>query len=51
MFFGGALTAAERQVAIDFLNSDDFGDPAPYDDARILDTIALLMGYPQFQEQ
>jgi len=51
VFFGGGLTPAERQVAVDFLNTDDLGDPAPYDNARILDTIALLMGYPQFQEQ
>jgi uncharacterized protein (DUF1800 family) len=51
VFFGGGLTAAERQLAIDFLNTDDFGDPAPYNDVRILETIALLTGYPQFQEQ
>jgi uncharacterized protein (DUF1800 family) len=50
-FMGGALTPAERQAAIDFLNTDDTGIPAPYDDARIRDVVALLMGYPQFQEQ
>ncbi len=49
--FGGGLTSGERQAAIDYLNTDDAGTPTPYNDARIRDTIAFLLGYPQFQEQ
>jgi uncharacterized protein (DUF1800 family) len=51
VLFGGALTPAERQAAIQFLNTDNAGSPSPYNDARIRDTVALLLGYPQFQEQ
>ncbi len=50
-FFGGALTPAERQEALDYLNTDDLGDPSDYNDVRIRDVIALLLGYPHFQEQ
>jgi uncharacterized protein (DUF1800 family) len=50
-FFGGALTPAERQAAIDYLNTDEAGIPSAYDEARIRDVVALLLGYPQFQEQ
>jgi uncharacterized protein (DUF1800 family) len=50
-FFGAALTPAERQAAIDYLNTDGAGNPAPYDDVRILETVVLLLGYPHFQEQ
>ena len=49
--FGTALTPAERQAAIDYLETDDFGNPSTYNDDRILEAIAVLMGYPQFQEQ
>lgn len=51
VLFGKALTPAERQAAIDYLDTDDFGDPADYDEARVLETIAAMLGYPQFQEQ
>jgi len=50
-FFGGALTPAERQEAIDYLNTDDLGNPSDYNDPRIRDVIALLLGYPHFHEQ
>lgn len=49
--FGSVLTAAERQAAIDYLNTDDIGAGAPYDDARIRETAGFLLGYPQFIEQ
>lgn len=49
--FAGALTPAERQRAIDFLNTDDNGNPSPYNNARIRDLVGFLLGYPQFQEQ
>ena len=49
--FGGALNPTERQIAIDYLDTDEAGAPAPYDDARIRDTAAFLLGYPHFQEQ
>jgi len=51
VLFGGALTPAERQEAIDFLDTNDLGVPSPYNAARIRETVGLLLGYPQFQEQ
>ncbi len=50
-FFGGALTPAERQEAIDYLDTDDLGNPSDYNDVRIRDVIALMLGYPHFLEQ
>jgi uncharacterized protein (DUF1800 family) len=47
----GALTPAERQKAIDFLNTDDSGVPSNYNNARIRDLVGFLLGYAQFQEQ
>ena len=49
--FGAALTGAERQAAIDYLNTDDSGAASPYNDARIRETAGFLLGYPQFIEQ
>jgi uncharacterized protein (DUF1800 family) len=49
--FGGALTPAERQRAIDFLNTNNAGAPAPYDSVRIRQTVGLLLGLGQFFEQ
>jgi hypothetical protein len=49
--FGGALTPAERQAAIDYLNTDDLGVPSPYDSDRIRQVVSLMLGYPQFEEQ
>jgi uncharacterized protein (DUF1800 family) len=49
--FGSALTGAERQTAIDYLNTDDSGNASPYNDARIRETAGFLLGYPQFIEQ
>jgi len=50
--FGGAITPTERQLAIDYLESDNLGLPDPnYDDGRIRQTVAFLLGYAQFQEQ
>jgi len=49
--FGSALTGAERQAAIDYLNTDDTGAVSPYNDARIRETAGFLLGYPQFIEQ
>ena len=51
VLFGGALTAAERQRAIDYLNTDDNGVTANYNDARIRETCGFMMGYAQFLEQ
>jgi hypothetical protein len=48
---GGALTPAERQKAIDFLNTNDSGTPSTYNNARIRDLVGFLLGYPQFEEQ
>jgi hypothetical protein len=45
------VTVQERQTAIEFLNTNEFGIPGPYNDARIRATAALLLGYPQFLEQ
>lgn len=49
--FGGALTPAERQRAIDYLNTNDSGVTSAYNDARIRETAGFLLGYPQFLEQ
>ena len=51
VLFGGALTPAERQAAIDYLNTDDLGVPTPYDNDRIRETVGVMLGYPQFEEQ
>ena len=51
VLFGGALTPAERQRAIDYLTTDDLGAPAAYDDARIRETLGFMMGFAQFAEQ
>jgi uncharacterized protein (DUF1800 family) len=49
--FGGALAPAERQAAIDYLNTDDGGVVSNYNDARIRETVGFMMGYAQFLEQ
>jgi uncharacterized protein (DUF1800 family) len=49
--FGGALTPAERQLAIDYLSTNDLGAPANYDDARIREAYGFMMGFAQFLEQ
>ena len=51
VLFGGALTASERQRAIDYLNTNDSGSPSSYTDTRIRETAAYLMGLAQFLEQ
>jgi uncharacterized protein (DUF1800 family) len=51
VLFGGALTPAERQAAIDYLNTDESGVPTPYDNDRIRETVGVMLGYPQFEEQ
>jgi uncharacterized protein (DUF1800 family) len=51
VLFGGALTLAERQEAIDYLNTDDNGNPSGYNTTRIRETMGFLMGYAQFLEQ
>ncbi|MGH2360775.1 MAG: DUF1800 domain-containing protein [bacterium] len=51
VLFGGALTPAERQDAIDYLTTDDNGVPTNFNDARIRETVGFLMGYAQFLEQ
>ncbi len=42
---------AASEATIDYLNTDDFGTPAPYDDSRIREAVGVLLGYGQFQEQ
>jgi len=52
VMYGGALTPVERQDAIDFLETDDSGNPDPnYNNARIRQTAGYLLGFAQFQEQ
>ena len=51
VLFGGGLTAAERQKAIDYLNTNDSGVVSNYTDTRIRETAGFLMGYAQFLEQ
>ena len=50
-FFAGNWTPAERQKALDFLNTNDSGTPSNYTNTRIRDLVGFLLGYPQFQEQ
>ena len=40
-----------RQRVIDFLDTDDEGVPSDYDDERIKQTVAFMLGLAQFQEQ
>jgi hypothetical protein len=49
----GVSTAAgdERQAAIDYLNTDDNGVPANYNDARIRETVGYMLGFAQSFEQ
>jgi uncharacterized protein (DUF1800 family) len=51
VLFGGRLTTAERQRAIDYLNTNDSGVVSSYTDARIRETAGFMMGYAQFCEQ
>jgi len=51
VLFGGAITSADRQRAIDYLGTDDNGLPGNYNDARIRETYGFMMGYAQFLEQ
>jgi hypothetical protein len=51
VLFAGALTPAERQAAVDYLETDDNGLPSPYNDGRIRQTVGFLLGYPRFQQQ
>jgi uncharacterized protein (DUF1800 family) len=51
ILFGGALTPAEKQAAIDYLTTDDNGAPAAVTDAKVRETVGFMMGMPQFLEQ
>jgi hypothetical protein len=51
LLFGGRLDPPARQVAIDFLSTDNSGTPSPYNNYRIRQTVALMLGFPHFQEQ
>ncbi|HZM68828.1 MAG TPA: DUF1800 family protein, partial [Candidatus Cryosericum sp.] len=51
VLYGGALTSAERQRAITYLQTNDSGTPAAYTDARIRETAGFMMGFAQFLEQ
>ena len=45
VLFAGGMTPQDRQLAIDSLNTNDSGAPAPYDDARIRETVGVMLGY------
>ena len=49
--FAGAITPNERQLAIDYLRTNDSGVASNYDDVRIRETCGFMMGYAQFLEQ
>ena len=51
MLFGGAITPSERQLALDYLTTDELGNPAPYDDNRIRETVGFMLGFAQFNER
>ncbi len=52
---GAANLGQDRQVAIDFLNTNEAGAASPFDlvahDGRVRGMVALLMCFPRFQEQ
>ncbi len=51
LFYGGALTPAERQRAITYLETDALGNPSPYDDNRIREAVGFMLGFSQFNER
>jgi uncharacterized protein (DUF1800 family) len=51
MMFGTALGPADRQAALDYMLTDDYGNPADHDSTRIREIVAVLLGLAQFQEQ
>jgi len=51
ILFAGAISPADRQAAITFLSTNDSGVVSPLNATRIRDTVGLMLGYPQFQEQ
>jgi len=51
IMFAGELTAAERQLAIDYLNTNDTGVPSNYTSTRIRETAGFMLGFAQFLEQ
>lgn len=51
VLYGDALTPTERQVAIDYLNTDDNGVVSNYTTARIRETVGFMMGFAQYTEQ
>ena len=51
ILFGGAFSTAERQAALELLNTNDLGLPSPYDEASIRKLTAFLLGHAQYQEQ
>ncbi len=52
VLFGGALTPADRQEAIDYLKTNDSGvlDPV-LTNARLREVVGFMLGYPIYQEQ
>jgi uncharacterized protein (DUF1800 family) len=51
ILFGGAITPQDRQRAIDYLNTDALGNPSPYDDARVRETVGFMLGFVEFNER
>jgi uncharacterized protein (DUF1800 family) len=51
MMFGTALSPEDRQAALDYMLTDDYGNPANHDSTRIREIVAVLLGLAQFQEQ
>jgi uncharacterized protein (DUF1800 family) len=51
VLFGGAVTPADRQAAIDVLNTDDDGVISDYTTERIQETVGFMMGFAQYTEQ
>jgi hypothetical protein len=51
VMFAGELTADERQLAIDYLNTSDTGVPTNYTNTRIRETAGFMLGFAQFLEQ
>ncbi|NJN63786.1 MAG: DUF1800 domain-containing protein [Acidobacteria bacterium] len=48
---GGQISPAQRARAVSFLTTNDAGNPAPFDSARINEVAAYILGLAQFLEQ
>lgn len=51
ILFGGVQTSEGRAAAIEYLTTDETGQPSGYDNAKIRQVTGFMLGYPEFLEQ